>query len=309
MIVAYGELIMDTMQERNENKLSFFLGGAPFNMAYSVLKMGEKSLCVGNVGDDFFGHYFMDKAKEMQIPVTGIRIDKHHNTTVSFVSHDQKGNPYFTFARCNTADDNFLTSQLGFLQQASLVHLGSLPFSTMRGRKFYQKVIQKAKENNIPLSFDINYRSDIFTSQEEALNIYSQFYPQMDIVKFSQSELRLFSGTNSIQDGLKKLKKGPKFYIVTLGEKGCVAYLPEEGKFFSVPPLKVHAIDATGAGDSFFGTLLSQIDHCGFSSFLKDDDTIKNSLRLANIVGALSTTKKGSLNSIPSYQEALSFLK
>ena len=56
----------------------------------------------------------------------------------------------------------------------------------------------------------------------------------------------------------------------------------------------VKAIDTTGAGDAFNG---------GLAYGLSQDKSIEDCLKLANNVAALSTTKVGAGNSMPSWKD------
>ena len=66
---------------------------------------------------------------------------------------------------------------------------------------------------------------------------------------------------------------------------------------------KVTVVDTTGAGDAFYGTILTYIDSEGFDAFFKNDDSIKKTLKYANIMGANATLKEGAINSILSKEE------
>ena len=50
--------------------------------------------------------------------------------------------------------------------------------------------------------------------------------------------------------------------------------------------------DATGAGDAFIGAVISQV-------LINPDKDIRDIVNYANIVGGITTTKVGALESIP----------
>lgn len=78
--------------------------------------------------------------------------------------------------------------------------------------------------------------------------------------------------------------------IVTLGEKGCL-YVKER---LEVPGVKVDSVDTTGAGDAFCA---------GFISMILEKRPLEEALRFANAAGAVSTTKYGAMDSMPSRKE------
>ena len=91
--------------------------------------------------------------------------------------------------------------------------------------------------------------------------------------------------------------------IVTMGGKGAV-YADVNGVKGAVPAKNVIVKDTTGAGDAFIGALLSQIANLEQpKSILTDEAMLVDFTKNANKVGALTTTKLGALDSIPSWDE------
>lgn len=86
--------------------------------------------------------------------------------------------------------------------------------------------------------------------------------------------------------------------LVTHGEDG--ASLFSEGKVARVPGLKVEAVDTTGAGDCFLGTLVAALDE-GLDR--------AEALRLANAASALAVTRPGAGEAVPTRAETEAFLK
>lgn len=305
MIISFGEILLDTFTDKN-GKTQSFVGGAPFNVAYQAHRMGNDVLFVGNVGDDEAGKkiqkFFIDNGLDDE----GLRIDKKRRTTLSKVEL-KNGERTFTFERDGAADPYFDDDSLDFISQGDLIHVGSLMLSVKEGREFASQIISFAKAQKKTLSFDINYREDIFKDEKEAIDIYEEFYPQFDIVKFSIEELQLFTKENDLELALKKLKKGPKLILVTLGKDGSLAYC--NNRIIREKSFRVNSIDTTGAGDAFFGTFLSEVDSIGLREITFLPSLLQSSLKFGNIAGALTTMKKGAIPAIPSYKEVNAFLE
>ena len=77
-----------------------------------------------------------------------------------------------------------------------------------------------------------------------------------------------------------------------MGEHGSSAL--EGDRFHHEPAFKVHAIDTTGAGDVFRG---------GFIYALVNGQPIGQALRTANAAAAVSCTRLGALNGVPTLAE------
>jgi len=91
----------------------------------------------------------------------------------------------------------------------------------------------------------------------------------------------------------KLLDLGARTAIITLGEKGSI--VGDEEGMTKVPSIHVKAIDSTGAGDAYIGTLA----YC-----LSVKKPVRESVRIANVAAALSVTKIGTQLSFPSKEEA-----
>lgn len=95
--------------------------------------------------------------------------DENRNTTIAFVTLTD-GERDFAFNRHDTADYNINFNEIDFskYKDLNIIHLGSLMLSEKAGKTFAEKVVKKAKELKVKLSFDLNFRTDIFGDFESA---------------------------------------------------------------------------------------------------------------------------------------------
>ncbi|KAJ1350383.1 hypothetical protein KIN20_006164 [Parelaphostrongylus tenuis] len=122
-----------------------------------------------------------------------------------------------------------------------------------------------------------------------------------DIVCMNESEAEFI--TNIPQQSLDDAKKaaaqvltmGPQHAIVTLGGKGCVLATKDDPEIQHIPVRKVTAVDTTGAGDCFCGSLAYFIVYGGLS--------MKDAVERAAGVAALCVTRKGTQSSYWSREE------
>jgi sugar/nucleoside kinase (ribokinase family) len=110
---------------------------------------------------------------------------------------------------------------------------------------------------------------------------------------FAQHVPTHLSGLNDMEGALRKLRKTlDNVLVVTMGEHGAMAL--EGDRFYHEPAFKVHAVDTTGAGDVFRG---------GFIYALVNGQPIDQALRTANAAAAVSCTRLGALNGVPTLAE------
>ena len=191
------------------------------------------------------------------------------------------------------------------LNNISIIHIGSLMLSYQEGRDFFYQACEYIKKHSSCLiSFDVNYRNDIFKDEETAKEIFINAIKCADIVKFTEEELELLSKQKDVLEGLKTLLNDKQVAVVTLGKDGSIFFSNE--KYIKVPSYPLKPIDTTGAGDAFYSYFLYRYDK-GFD--IKDDNQIIDVLKRANITGALATQRKGAIDVAPSLEEIDDFLK
>ena len=92
--------------------------------------------------------------------------------------------------------------------------------------------------------------------------------------------------------------------IVTLGARGAVVSVPGAGNAF-VEGLTVDAVDTTGAGDTFCGALVAELERSGASA--TDLGTLVRCAEFATVAAALSVQRPGAVPSIPTLAEIQAF--
>jgi sulfofructose kinase len=101
------------------------------------------------------------------------------------------------------------------------------------------------------------------------------------------------TGIDDMERALRKLRtRYAHVLCVTLGDRGAMAL--EGDRFHHEPAFRVRAVDTTGAGDVFRG---------GFIYALLQGQPMAQALRTANAAAAVSCTRLGALNGVPTLQE------
>ena len=291
MILSIGEILADMVGSVDNGTLTFksFCGGAPFNVAVNAKNVGAKVGFIGRVGKDVIGRFVLEEAKKAKLDYLDIQVDKKRNTTIAFVSL-KDGERDFAFNRNDTADYNIDFSEIDFggYKDLSILHLGSLMLSEKNGKNFVKKVLKKVKALGVKLSFDMNFRMDTYKDFEDAKKAYKPFVKNADIIKFSDDELKLYTGIEDVKSAIESIYNKGQLLVLTLGSKGSAYYY--NGEFNVVPTEKVKPIDTTGAGDAFFGTFIAEIENKEWNK-----ENIESALIKANKMGALTTQFLGAI--------------
>ena len=292
MILSVGEILADMIGEKIDGVTTFkaFCGGAPFNLAVNAKQSGAKVGFVGRVGNDVIGRFVLVEAQKAHLDRLDVQIDDERNTTIAFVTLTD-GERDFAFNRHDTADFNIDLDTIEFAayEDLNIVHLGSLMLSEQKGRELAESVASKAKELGVKLSFDMNFRKDIYKDFEDVKKAYAPFVERADIIKFSDDELADYTGISDMDEAAKSIFKKDRLLLVTLGKKGSAYYYNDlHGVVASISDVK--CIDTTGAGDAFFGAFLANIEGKDLT-----EENIVAAMRQGNIKGAKATEFYGAI--------------
>lgn len=293
MILCIGEILADMVGESEGDSLALhaYCGGAPFNCAVNAKQAGAKVGFVGRVGDDPVGRFLLSYARRAKFDYMDIQTDEERSTTLAFVTLTD-GERDFSFNRRDTADYHIDLSRVDFGAFADLdiVHLGSLMLSEEAGRALAREIVQRTRKICARLSFDVNFRKDIYADFGDALRAYRPFVAEADILKFSEDELAEFTGIADMDKAVASLNKPESLVVVTLGKRGCAYYYRELHGMIPPAPDAGERVDTTGAGDAFFGALLANLDGKEWTK-----ETIETALMRANETGARTICFKGAV--------------
>lgn len=274
-------------------------GGAPANVAAAISKLGAEAYFCGTVGDDAFGGFLEDTLNNNNIN-TELLFKIKNNTTFAFVSLMENGERDFEFAR--DADECLTFDMISDrLEEFDLYHFGSATaFMGGNLKDTYFKLKEYAKSNNKIISFDANYRESLFgNNKEEFIKCCKEFIVDSNIVKLSEEEAKLISGIEDIKEASQYIVNlGCENLMVTLGKEGTI--LSNREKQILIKTKEVKMKDATGAGDAFIGAVIAQILN-------EPGKSMEKIVEMANLVGGITTTKLGALESIPTWDEVFAY--
>ena len=265
-ILCIGEALIDMICTDTGSSLSkgeHFLkkpGGAPTNVAAAIAALGGDVLLSAKVGADPFGQQLIDVMKDFGVSTVWMVQDKNSFTTFAFVSLMEDGERDFVFNR--GADGQLSESDIAGidLDDCGIIHFGSATaFLSGPLQHAYRSLLQKAKEKNIFISFDPNYRQLLWKTDIELFIEQSwNFIQQCHFFKVSDEEAMLITGKDSVFDAANVFsEKTSATFTITLGKEGTL--LVHQKNKIIVPSIPVKPIDTTGAGDAFVGAVLFQL--------------------------------------------------
>lgn len=313
-VVALGELLIDfTPGGTSQNGSLLFErnpGGAPANVLATVAKLGGSTAFIGKVGNDQFGNFLKHVLIDVGISTKGLVFSDDTNTTLAFVHLDDKGDRTFSFYRKPGADMMLSRDDVdvSLIQNARIFHFGSVSMTHEPSRTATLYAAEYAKEKGVTVSYDPNLRPPLWEDLNQARESILQGMQYTDILKISEEELEFLTDTDNLEEGSQFLANEYELPLVfvTLGPDGCFYRYKE--KFGHIPGYSVNAIDTTGAGDAFMGSILYQFVKREQKLHEISINQLEDMIKYANGVGALITTKRGAIPAIPNKQEIDDFL-
>jgi len=308
-ILCIGELLIDFFSaDRNADLMDSHTftkkcGGAPANVCAAIAKLGGEAHFCGKVGNDSFGEFLQNTLEQLNVNTRLLLKDDTHPTTLAFVSLQEDGQRDFIF---NRGADAFLSIEevpLHIFDTTKLVHFGSAT-ALLPGplQQAYIKLLEAAKDNDCYISFDPNFRSDLWKGHEaDFVKSARKFIGKCDFLKVSDEELVLLTNEPDMEKAVSALHYlGAKCIAVTLGKQGT--FFSCNGESAIIPSIPIHAVDTTGAGDAFVGALLFQLGK------LKTLDSLsfkewQDIVYFSNKVAAKVCEKIGAIEALPTLEE------
>ncbi len=262
-------------------------GGPAATAAYLLSYWGVPTYFAGIVGNDYYGDKIKAEFEKVGVNTTYLETNPDKNTTSSYIIAN-KGNGSRTIITSKDIDVSFkeikeIKDDFDYiLVDGDEDELAYKVIMDKKGKSISMIDAGKSDEKTVKLARIVDY---LVCSNDFARD-YTKMpldYENLDTIK-------------AIYDKLEK--EFPGKVIITLEKYGSFTRI--NGEYKLVPSLKMQAIDSTGAGDIFHGSLLY---------FLSQGYELEHAMRLSNITSAISVTRVGGRYSIPKLEEVLAYDK
>ncbi len=314
-ITAIGEILIDfTDCGRSQYGTRLFSqnpGGAPGNVAAAAARLGLKSAFIGKVGDDMHGEFLRASLAGAGVDTSGLVKDGSYFTTLAFVQLGEDGERSFSFARKHGADTQLRFDEIPdrLLSETQVLHFGTIAMTDEPEQTAQLKCIERAKSCGALLSFDPNYRDTLWGSAGQFVRCTRELLSFADLVKISEEEMELVTGETDPGRAIEYLLgRGARIAAVTLGKRGAIAGSRTAGLVYR-EGRKCEPIDATGAGDAFWGGFLSAMLTSGTEPERAGEHELGVWLDFANGVGAYCTAHFGGISGMPTQEQLGEFFE
>lgn len=259
-------------------------GGKGANQAVAARRLGGDVSFICKVGRDIFGDSALEGYKKEGIDIShAMRSDKASGTALILV--DKTGENCISVASGANADitPDDIDSVADVIRSAGYLILQlEIPV---------ESVLRAAK---------IAHEAGVYVilNPAPARELPEELFKYISLMTPNRTETAFMSGQEvkdeaTLETAVAKLRDyGVQDFVVTLGSEGSLVF--KGGKAEKIPSLKVKAVDATAAGDTFCGALC-----VGLSEGLD----LGEAARFATKAAAITVQRMGAQASIPTRDE------
>jgi len=248
---------------------------------------------LGKVGKDERGKILLDTMLENGVNVDGVVVSEEHPTGTDCVLVARDGKNAIVVAP--NANATVTAEEVE----------GMRPwFEKAESALFQLQINADAVEHAMRVAKECGCK--VVLNPAPACEIPDSMFALADYVTPNETEAEFFTGISREGMDLAQWRevtakalhdRGVKTLIITMGEHG--AYYSGPDGAFMMPAFHIEPVDSTAAGDAFNG---------GFAVSIGEGRDVKQAMRYASACGAITTTRRGSMPSLPDAQEVEQFL-
>lgn len=298
MILSCGEALIDMLPRTTtlgEPAFSPYAGGAVFNTAIALGRLGAPSAFFSGISNDMLGQILTETLEASKVD-TQYCARSDRPTTVAFVKLVD-GQATYAFYDENTAGRLLSQNELPTLPPAiTTLFFGGISLVNDPAASTYAALQAREAATRVTM-IDPNIRPGFIAGKEAEYRArIERMVARADIVKLSDEDLHWLEGQGDLTALARGiLAKGPKVVFITEGAKGARAVTATQDRFVAATAVTV--VDTVGAGDTFNAGVLAALHQAGALTkagvAALADATLDAALSLGTRAAAVTVSRAG----------------
>ena len=298
MILSCGEALIDMLPRTStlgEAAFAPYAGGAVFNTAIALGRLGAPSAFFSGISNDMLGQILADTLTASHV-TTDLCARSNRPTTVAYVKLVD-GQATYAFYDEGTAGRLLSVAELPTLPLAiSTLFFGGISLVNDPAASTYEALLTRESAARV-IMIDPNIRLGFIKGQEDSYRArITRMMARADIVKLSDEDLHWVAGSGDLVTLARGiLDMGPKAVLITEGANGAHAITRSQTRF--VAAQKVDVVDTVGAGDTFNAGVLASLHRAGLLEKSKVADlpaaALDEALTLGVRAAAITVSRAG----------------
>ncbi|MFW8636455.1 carbohydrate kinase family protein [Cribrihabitans pelagius] len=265
MILCCGEALIDMIPAPTVRGPEGFVphaGGAVFNTAIALGRLGARAGMLTGLSTDMFGRQLLEALEASHVD-TALVLESSRPTTLAFVRLVD-GHASYSFFDENSAGRMLEPAAMPELPtEVSALFFGGISLASEPCADAYAALLEREGAGRAVM-LDPNIRPRFIADEARYRARLERMLAQADIVKVSDEDLNwLLPDPLSLQQkAAALLERGPSVVILTRGGEGATGYLASGAKV-RVPAVRAEIADTVGAGDTFNAGVLAKLSGLG----------------------------------------------
>lgn len=308
-LLALGEILLKLAAPENERLVrgDIFkkqIGGAEFNVAAGSSLLGLHTGMISKIPDNDLGIFIQNAASSFGVGDEYLVADTSSDARLGIYYYENGAyprKPNVIYDRLHTTINNISADDFpdSLYESTKCFHTSGITLAiSEQARKTAIEMIKRFKEKGALISFDVNFRGNLWTGAQ-AKECIEQILPYVDIFFCSEDTARLtFLKTGTVKDILKSFTEEYPISVVAATQRivhspkshtfGSIVYDAKTDTYYQEEPYKnIDVIDRIGSGDAYVAGALYGL--------LSSDTNCTKAMEFGNAAASVKNTIPGDL--------------
>ncbi|MDD3219877.1 MAG: sugar kinase [Lachnospiraceae bacterium] len=308
-LLSLGEILLRLSSSNNERmaRSETFdkqVGGAELNVLSGVSLLGLRTGIISKIPDNDMGKYAKNRVRFVGVSDDYLVYDQEKDARLGVYYYENGAyprKPKIVYDRLHTSMRKIHESEFpdSMFSAAKCFHTTGITLALCPNCKnAVIDMMKKFKAQGTLISFDVNFRSNLWTG-EEARKTIEEILPLVDIFFCSEDTARLtFHKEGDVKEIMKSFTQDYPISIVAATQRivhspkvhtfGSIIYESKTDSYYEEDPYaNIEVVDRIGSGDAYISGVLYGL--------LKYDGDCQKALEYGNATGAVKNTIPGDM--------------
>ena len=288
-------------------------GGSELNVMSGAAMLGIRTAIITKLPENKLGHYIRNMIRYGDVSDDHIVYDTSPQARLGVYYYEQGAYPRkasVIYDRVNSSITTLTIDEINsnIYDQAGIFHVSGISLALNEGLSAtIRALIPRFKEKGTCISFDVNYRANLW-DEETARMCMESIFPYVDILFVSEeTSRRMLRRTGTLEEIMEGYAQQYGCKVVATTQREVISprihnftsKIYYNGNFFEEKPYEgIEVVDRIGSGDAYLaGTLYGLVQY----------DDIQRALEIGNAMAAVKNTICGDM-SVSSLQEIQSVI-
>lgn len=265
------------------------IGGSAGNIAVALARQGCPAGLMTAFSDDAVGRFVLARLNDYGVDTQHCKITKGLERTSLALAETIDVAPSVVIYRNNAADLAITEADADAINLSDIgaVIVTGTSLSGNPSRSAVQHLVRRAKQAEVTMILDIDYRAQAWADEAEAISVTASTAALMDVVVGNNEEFDLVADGEGRKHAVSLAESGA-MVIYKMGETGCDIITAEGAE--SVGVFAVNALKPFGAGDAFLG---------GFIAAAAEGEDVSDAVRRGAATAAMVVSTRGCASAMP----------